>query len=337
MTNNSTTVKKNRLKSPRLAIVVPCLNEAETLPHSHPELSHLLTQMASDGLIDPDSFILYVDDGSSDSTWAVVENLANQNTNVKALKLAVNAGHQLALMAGLHASADLCDATVSIDADLQDNPEAIPQMLDLYLNGHDVVFGVRRHRSDKPFKRFTAEGFYRLRQSLGVSTVREHADFRLMSARAVKELCRYGETNLFLRGIVPMIGFRQGFVYYDRRPRIYGKSKYPLSKMLNFAADGITSFSVRPARMILWSGILFMVIALAIFIYSLIRYFTDHTIAGWTSTILSIWFCSGMLLLALGILGEYLAKVYMEVKRRPRWHIEESIGLNKQQSLHPDN
>lgn len=314
--------------APLLALVVPCLDEAEALPETQRVLMHTLDSLVSAGLAREGSFVLYVDDGSSDSTWRLIEEFAGVwPGRVRGLRLAANAGHQHALMAGLDEVAGVCDAAVSLDADLQDSPEAIADMLRLYAKGYEIVYGVRRRRkSDNVFKVLTAKAFYRLRRSLGVSTVCDHADFRLLSAKALKALGRFEETNLFLRGIVPMLGMTQGRVYYDRPPRRHGKSKYPLARMLNFAADGITSFSVRPARMILGCGLAFMAIAAVILVYVLIRYFTDHTIAGWTSIILSIWFCTGVLLLALGVVGEYLAKVYMEVKRRPRWQPDSRTG-----------
>ncbi len=312
--------------TPTLAVVVPCYNEEASLPETHRTLSGLLDRLTADGLIAGSSHILYVDDGSTDSTWKLIAGFAAGSGNAAGLRLAANTGHQHALMAGLEETAPFCDAAVTIDADLQDDPEAIRDMIMRYREGDDVVYGVRRHREDTPFKLLTAKGFYRLRDALGVKTVYNHADFRLLSSRAVGELLRYDEANLFIRGIVPMLGFSQSKVFYDRTPRRHGESKYPVGKMLNFAADGITSFSARPARMILGCGLIFTLIALAILTYVLIRYFSGHTIAGWTSIILSIWFCTGIILLALGVVGEYLAKVYMEVKRRPRWHIMERTG-----------
>lgn len=313
---------------PRLAVVVPCLNEQEALPHTASELQSVLSSLKADGLIDAYSFVLYVDDGSTDATWPIISALsAKSSGEVCGLRLAANAGHQHAIMAGLRALPDDCDAAVTIDADLQDDPAAIRSMITCYLGGADVVYGVRRRRGDSRFKRSSAHAFYGLRHSLGVPTVPDHADYRLLSQSALRELALYDETNLFLRGIVPMLGLNQQKVYYDRARRVAGHSKYPLRRMLNFAADGITSFSARPARMILWLGIIFMLISLAILIYVLIRYFNGHTIAGWTSTILSIWFCTALLLMAIGILGEYIAKVYIEVKHRPHVHIRERLGI----------
>lgn len=318
---------------PCLAVVVPCLNEQEALPHTSRELDDMLRSLRADGMIAADNFILYVDDGSTDATWLMIEDLARASAaatdriRVGGLRLSANAGHQHALMAGLRALPPECDAAITIDADLQDDPAAIRSMVTCYLQGADIVYGVRRRRGDSRFKRITARAFYRLRRSLGVPTVADHADFRLLSRRALDALCRYDETNLFLRGIVPMLGLEQQSVYYDRRRRVAGHSKYPLRRMLNFAADGITSFSARPARLILWLGLAFMVVALAILIYVLIRHFNGHTLAGWTSTILSIWFCTAVLLMTIGILGEYVAKIYIEVKHRPHFHVRDRINL----------
>ena len=313
---------------PVIAIVVPCYNEEAALPISVARLLGLLDRMSADGLVSPDSYILCSNDGSRDDTWGVIERLHADDKRLKGISLAHNRGHQYALLAGLMAVKDLCDAAVSIDADLQDDVEAIDEMTERYRSGFDVVYGVRRHRKeDGVFKRTTAKGFYRLRNALGMRTVNNHADYRLLSAAALKGLCRYRETNLFLRGIVPMLGLRQTQVFYDRKPRVFGRSKYPVGKMLNFAADGITSFSVRPARMILSCGLVFVLISLGILTYVLVRHFTGHTIPGWASIILSIWFCTGVLLLALGIIGEYLGKVYMEVKRRPRWQEERRLNI----------
>lgn len=314
--------------TPRLAIVVPCLDEEEVLPLTHRTLALLLAEMTAEGIAAPGSFILYVDDGSSDSTWQIISALSdNSEIPTRGIKLASNAGHQNALMAGLQSVAGSCDAAISIDADLQDDPQAIREMTRAYLSGYEIVCGVRRARHENRAKRLSARIFYRLRSRLGVKTIDDHADFRLLSAKALRLLNQYSETNLYLRGIIPLLGLRQSTVSYDRTPRLLGHSKYPLGKMLNFAADGITSFTPRPARLILLSGLIFMIIALAILIYVLIRYFSGHTIAGWTSIILSVWLCTGILLLALGILGEYIAKIYMEVKRRPRWLEESRCGF----------
>lgn len=312
--------------SPRLAVVVPCYNEQEALPDTHVRLRSLIVRMCDEGLIAPDSYILYVNDGSRDATWTMIKSLCDSEPHVAGLGLAANAGHQRALMAGLECAVDRCDVSVSIDADLQDDIEAIPKMIKLYRDGADIVYGVRECRdSDTRFKRTTAQAFYRLMHSLGVKSVYNHADFRLMSARAMRELCRYHEVNLFLRGIVPLLGFKQECVYYTRHERTAGESKYPLAKMLNFAVDGITSFSIKPVRLIFILGLLFMVIAFGILVYALFHYMRHDVVPGWTSIILSIWFCTSVLLMCMGVLGEYVGKMYAEVKHRPRSHIDTYI------------
>lgn len=315
---------------PVLAIVVPCYNEQEVFEASNRSLIGILRRMETEGIISSRSFITYVDDGSSDSTWSLIEQAAGNSAGiVRGVKLGHNAGHQNALIAGLETVAEKCDITVTIDADLQDDIEAIPSMVKKFLEGNEIVYGVRQSReSDSWFKRNSALSFYRLMKSLGVESVHNHADFRLMSARAVKELLRYKEDNIFLRGVVPRIGLKHDEVAYDRAPRQAGESKYPLKKMMNFAVMGITSFSIRPVRMVFSLGVIFVLVASAIFIYSLYRYFTHEVIEGWTSLMLSIWFCTGILLLALGIIGEYIGKIFIEVKNRPRYVIEKTCAFN---------
>lgn len=309
--------------APRIAIVVPCYNEQEVLPLSNDILTNLLSRMIADVTAASDSYILYVDDGSRDRTWNLIEEFAAEDTHVEGLKLAANVGHQNALIAGLETVANHCDAAISIDADLQDDIEAIPQMVSKFREGYEIVYGVRNSReSDTWFKRESAQGFYRVMKRLGVKSVYNHADFRLMSAAAITDFLQYDERNIFIRGIVPGLGRTQTSVYYDRKPRMAGESKYPLKKMVNFAVDGITSFSVRPVRMVFFLGIGFLLVALGIFIYVMIRYFNGETIEGWTSLMLSIWFCTGMILLSLGVIGEYIGKIYTEVKHRPRYAIE---------------
>lgn len=314
------------MSAPRLAIVVPCYNEQPVFRSTERHLRHLLERMVGDGLIDRDSFVLYVDDGSRDGTWALIEEAAREHPSLdRGVKLAHNAGHQNALLAGLQSVADSADITVTIDADLQDDTEAIPKMVEAYLRGDEIVYGVRESReTDSWFKRNSAKAFYRTMTRLGVESIDNHADFRLMSARAVRELLRYKEDNIFLRGIVPRIGLQYSIVRYARKEREAGQTKYPLKKMLNFAAQGITSFSIRPVRMVFTLGIIFLLIACCIFVYTLCRYFKGDVIEGWTSLMLSIWFCTGVLLLGLGIIGEYVGKIFMEVKNRPRFVIEKT-------------
>lgn len=314
-------------QQPTLAIIVPCYNEQEVLESSDARLRGILGQMISDGLVAPDSFVMYVNDGSRDGTWHIIETLCNLYDNVAGLNLAGNVGHQRALMAGLVKGVEVCDISVSIDADLQDDIEVIPQMVREYLDGADIVYGVRSSRaSDTWFKRTTAQGFYRLMQWLGVRTVYNHADFRLMSRRAMAQLARHGEANLFIRGIVPTLGYRQAQVTYARKPRMAGESKYPLGKMINFAVDGITSFSTKPVRLIFWLGVAFMATAFAILLYVMAQYLKHDTVPGWSSVILSIWFCSSVLLISMGIMGEYIGKIYSEVKGRPRYNLERYVA-----------
>lgn len=313
-----------------LAIVVPCFNEQEVLPASDLRLRALLEGMMADGAVAPGSFILYVDDGSTDSTWILIEDFAAAYPGmVRGLKLGHNSGHQNALIAGIEAACTRADAVVTVDADLQDDINVIPEMLGFYRQGAEIVFGVRRSReSDTAFKRKSAQFFYNLMRKLDVESIGNHADFRLMSARACRELLRYREANPYLRGIVPSLGLSQASVYYDRQHRPAGETKYPLRKMVNFALEGITSFSIKPVRFVFMLGLAFLFIAIFILIYSLIRYFNHATIPGWTSLMLSVWFCTGVLLLALGIIGEYIGKIFIEVKRRPRYIVEKECGLD---------
>lgn len=317
--------KVDREKAPVLALIVPCYNEQEVIADTDRELHELLREMESAGEISPASRIIYVDDGSRDGTWASLRRLRSASpSTIALLRLAHNAGHQNALLAGLEEALRWADVTVTIDADLQDDPQAIRGMLARWREGADVVYGVRASReTDTWFKRNTALGFYRTMRIMGADTVFNHADFRLMTARAVRELMRYGENNLFLRGIVPRIGYKQDTVSYDRRPRMAGETKYPLRKMVNLAVEGITSFSVRPVRMVFWIGMLFTLVATGILVYVLIRHFQRHTIEGWTSLMISIWFCTGVILMALGIIGEYVGKIYIEAKHRPRYTVSD--------------
>ena len=309
---------------PVLAIVVPCYNEEEVFASSEGQLRSLLGRMKEEGLVGSESRILYVDDGSKDSTWSLIESaVGEQPEAVSGLKLAHNVGHQNALLAGLEAALSFADVTVSIDADLQDDINAIPQMISKFLQGNEIVYGIRNSReSDSWFKRNSALSFYKMMNRLGVESVYNHADFRLMSARAARELLKYKETNIFLRGVVPHIGLKQDKVLYDRKPRQAGESKYPLRKMVNFAVEGITSYSIKPVRFVFFIGLIFIIIALAISIYTLCRYLKNDTIEGWTSLMLSIWFCTGVLLISIGIIGEYVGKIFLEVKERPRYVVE---------------
>lgn len=313
---------------PVLCVVVPCLNEEDALPISHQCLAAVLSSLKTKGRISADSYILYVDDGSTDSTWEVITAMAARcPSDVGGLRLSANAGHQNALVAGMEAVAVDADIVVTIDADLQDDPGAIGAMVEEYMKGYDIVYGVRADRSsDSHAKRGLAQTHYRLMEALGARTVYNHSDYRLMSRRAIESLCSYEERNLYLRGIVPMLGFAQSKVYFTRARRVAGKTKYPLGRMFNFAADGITSFSVRPVRMVFITGIIFLLVAFTMLVYVLIRYLSGHTIEGWSSLMVSVWLCSGVLLMALGVTGEYIGKIYTEVKHRPRYHLEQSVG-----------
>ncbi|MBR4388332.1 MAG: glycosyltransferase family 2 protein [Prevotella sp.] len=312
---------------PKLIIVVPCYNEEEVLPLTNQRMTEILNNMVNGSLIDVNSNVLYVDDGSRDKTWTIIENYHADNNHVKGVKLAGNSGHQNALMAGLYTAVEMgADITVTIDADLQDDVSVIPQMVESYLQGNDIVYGVRKERkTDSWFKRNTALAFYKMMKMLGVRSVYNHADFRLMSRRAVEQLMDYRERNLFLRGIVPLIGYKTEQVFYDRSERKAGESKYPLSKMVNFAIDGITSFSVKPVRLIFTLGLVFLFIALLISMWVIWSLIAHQTVAGWASLMLSIWFVGGCILIGLGIVGEYIGKIYIEVKDRPRYNIEKTL------------
>lgn len=308
----------------RLAIVIPCFNEQEVLQETTNRLVALLDGLYNERLIE-DAGIFYVDDGSKDKTWSLVELFHKDNPCVHGVKLSHNCGHQNAVWAGLEYVYHDYDAVISIDADLQDDVNAIRDMVIAYKDGNEVVYGVRKERkTDTYFKRVTALMFYKMMLAMGVDIVYNHADFRLMSSRVVESLMEYPERNLFLRGIVPMIGFKHCNVYYDRSERFAGESKYPLSKMLNFAIDGITSFSVKPLRLITSLGFVMCIISICSGIWALVEYFMGQTIHGWTSLLLSVWFIGGVQLLCVGVLGEYIGKIYKEVKRRPRYFIEKN-------------
>lgn len=309
-----------------IILTVPCYNEEEVLPETFQRLSTLLEQMIQQGLVDDSSRILFVNDGSRDRTWELIRQFYNKSPYVCGVNLAGNVGHQNALMAGLEVAKEKGNMIVSIDADLQDDIQVIPEMVRKYREGNDIVYGVRRERkTDSFFKRTTAQGFYKLMSRLGVKSIYNHADFRLMSRRAVEQLCRYRERNLYLRGIVPQLGYQTACVYYDRNKRTAGESKYPLKKMMGLAIDGITSFSVKPVRMLVTMGVFLLVIAMAILVYVLCALIAGKAVSGWSSIMLSIWFIGGCLLIGLGIVGEYVGKIYLEVKERPRYNIEEIL------------
>lgn len=320
----------------KLGIVVPCYNEQEVLELTHTRLKEFLDNMVRKEKITKDSIILLVDDGSSDSTWSIISRLCSEDTYVRGLKLAKNSGHQNALLAGLMSIKEYVDVAVSIDADLQDDVEVMEQMIDKFASGSDIVYGVRNNRdTDSFFKRTTAVAFYKLMRWLGVNSVFNHADYRLMSKRALYQLENYKERNLFLRGIVTLIGYKTEVVYYKRSKRAAGESKYPLKKMISFAIDGITSFSIKPLVYISIIGFLCVLASIAAIIYIIHGAMSGTLEPGWPSLIVSVWFLGGVQLLSLGVVGIYVGKTYIEVKERPRYNIEENTlakGLNSDET-----
>lgn len=311
-----------------LYIVVPCYKEQEVLPETGKRLREKVLALRAQGKISEKSRVMFVNDGSSDDTWPIIRRLHEQEPDIfSGVNLSRNRGHQNALLAGLLTAANYADMIISMDADLQDDINAVDAMVDHYHEGYEVVYGVRSKRdTDTFFKRFTAEGFYKVMKALGVDIVFNHADYRLMSRRAVEGLAQFGEVNLFLRGIVPQIGYRWTTVTYERAERFAGESKYPLKKMLAFAADGITSFSVKPIRMVFSLGVVVFLVSLVMLLYALIAKLTGHTSAGWTSLMGSIWLIGGIQLLSLGVVGEYVGKIYKEAKHRPRFIIESVLN-----------
>lgn len=307
--------------------VIPCYNEQEVLPITAEQLRIKYDQLLQSGLIAESSRILLVDDGSKDRTWQIISQLHQADRRFQGVKLSRNRGHQNALLAGLMTARSFCDAAISLDADLQDDINAMDAMLQKLQDGCDIVYGVRSDReTDTVFKRCTAQGYYKFMSGMGGELVYNHADYRLMSRRALDGLAEFGEVNLFLRGIVPMIGYRSDIVTYARKERPAGKSKYPLKKMLAFAWEGLTSLSIRPIRMITILGTLIFLVSIGMLIYSVIRHAMGATITGWTSLAVSIWAIGGLQLLAIGIIGEYIGKVYLETKSRPKYIIESYLG-----------
>lgn len=322
----------------KLYMVIPCYNEEEVLEETTRRLEEKYAALTDSGKISEDSRILYVNDGSKDGTWPLIEKLHRENPHVSGLNLSRNRGHQNAVLAGLMYAKDHCDAAISMDADLQDDINAIDEMLDKFAEGKDVVYGVRSSRKkDSFFKKFTAEAFYKIMLWMGVDIVFNHADYRLMSRRVLEQLGNYKEVNLFLRGIIPLIGYPSANVYYERSERFAGESKYPLKKMLSFAFDGITSFSIKPIRFILSLGLIIFLVSVGILIYSLIRHFIGATVLGWSSLMVSIWALGGLQLLAIGIIGEYIGKMYLETKGRPRFAIQDILDdTDGKQSCMPE-
>lgn len=314
------------LKCKTIYMVVPCYNEEEVLDETTRQLTEKLHCLIKEGKISEKSRILYVNDGSKDQTWAVISRLHEEYDIVSGVNLSRNRGHQNAVLAGLMYAKEHCDAAISMDADLQDDINAIDEMVTKFNQGIDVVYGVRSSRKkDTFFKKFTAEGFYKIMKWMGVDIVFNHADYRLMSKRVLMQLENYKEVNLFLRGMVPLIGYPSDNVYYERQERFAGESKYPLKKMLSFAFDGITSFSVKPIRFILSLGMIIFFVSIGILIYSIVRHFLGGTVLGWSSLMVSIWALGGLQLLAIGIVGEYIGKMYLETKGRPRFAIQDIL------------
>ncbi|MEE8671064.1 MAG: glycosyltransferase family 2 protein [Heyndrickxia coagulans] len=319
---------------PKLTIVVPCYNEEAVLHETMKQLSEVLESLIQSKLIAKDSTLLFVDDGSRDKTWQIIESASARHPFVKGIKLSRNAGHQNALLAGLTVASEHSDCVISIDADLQDDIRAIRDFMEKYWQGYDIVYGVRDSReTDTWFKRTSAEGFYWLMGKMGIQLVPNHADFRLMSKRTLEELLKYKEANLFLRGIIPLLGFPSTKVYYDRKERMAGESKYPLKKMLAFALDGITSFSITPVRFVTALGFVTFILSAFVGLYALIEELAGHTVSGWASLIISIWLLGGLELMAVGLIGEYIGKIFKEVKRRPRYTIETNLYKNEKSSF----
>lgn len=314
-----------------LAIVVPCYNEEAVIDETTSRLIAVIAREVEAGLVSAESYILFVNDGSIDKTWEIISNHHMEDKRIHGVSLAGNVGHQNALIAGLTIAKETADIIVTIDADLQDDVDAIDRMIEEYRKGADIVYGVRNSRqTDSWLKRSTAKVFYGMMRSLGTKTVYNHADFRLMSHRAVEQLCLFRERNLFLRGMVPLIGFKTAEVGYSRGKRFVGETKYSFGKMIHFAVDGVTSFSVAPVRLIFYLGLIFILIAILILVYVLVVYISGKTAPGWTSLILSVWFCSGCVLVGIGVIGEYIGKIYLEVKDRPRYCIESILGEEKE-------
>lgn len=310
-----------------LYLVIPCYNEEEVLPETSARLKVKINELIDKGKIDQKSRIIFVNDGSTDRTWDIIGKFHEKDKLFGGINLSRNRGHQNALLAGLMTVKDHADMVISMDADLQDDINAIDKMVDKYLGGVDIVYGVRSSRQTDSFlKKTTAESFYKIMNAMGANTVFNHADYRLMSKRALEGLSQYGEVNLFLRGIVPMIGYPTDVVYYERGERFAGESKYPLGKMLSFATEGITSFSTKPIRMITMLGFFIFLVSIGMLIYSLIRHFMGATIVGWTTLMVSLWAIGGLILLSLGVVGEYIGKIYLETKARPRYLIEQFLN-----------
>lgn len=318
------------LKEPILYIVIPCYNEKEVLVETTKRLNLKLKNLINKNIISKLSKVMYVNDGSTDNTWDLIASISSENDLFTGISLTRNVGHQNALLAGLMAAKEKADFVISMDADLQDDINAIDEMITKYLDGNEIVYGVRNSRKkDSLFKKTSALCFYRVMKLLGVDIVYNHADYRLTSRRVLENLASYHEVNLFLRGIFPLIGYKSAIVYYNRGERFAGKSKYPLRKMLNFAWEGITSFSIKPLRLICISGFIILIVSILIMLYSLIRKMGGNTVDGWTFLSISIWFIGGLQMISIGIIGEYIGKMYYETKKRPRYIIQDNLEEQK--------
>lgn len=312
------------MEKPVLYIVIPCYNEESVLPITAPMFRSKIEKLQESGQISSASRVLFVNDGSKDRTWEIIQTLSSENTIYAGLSLSRNRGHQNALLAGLMEAKDLCDITISIDCDGQDDIEVMDQMVNEYLNGAEIVYGVRSKRdTDTFFKRFTAESYYKLLNRLGGEIIYNHADYRLVSSRVLKEFANFKEVNIFLRGMFPLVGFKSTCVYYNRQERLAGESHYPPSKMLALAFDGITSLSIRPIRFITGMGVFFSMVSIALIIYVLVSFFSGNTVPGWSSSLISVCLIGGIQLISLGVIGEYVGKIYLETKQRPRFIVEE--------------
>ncbi len=310
----------------KLYLIIPCYNEEEVLPETKKRLKKKMDELIQKKKISSKSKVIFVNDGSRDKTWELIKTFHEEDSLFGGINLTRNKGHQNALLAGLMTVKEDCDIAISLDADLQDDIEAIEKMVDSYHEGYDIVYGVRSSRKkDTFFKRNTALAFYKLMNAMGVETIYNHADYRLMSKRTLEGLSKFKEVNLFLRGLVPLIGYKTTTVEYERNERFAGESKYPLKKMLNFAFDGITSFSIKPIRMITMLGFLIFLVSIIMLIYTLVRYMTGATVIGWSSVMISVWALGGLQLLGIGVIGEYIGKVYLETKNRPRYLIDEYL------------
>lgn len=315
----------------KLYIVIPCYNEEAVLSETAARLREKLHTLITDKIISSDSRVILVDDGSTDQTWNLITEIHYSDKMFSGCKLSRNQGHQNALLSGLDCARGKCDAVISMDADLQDDINVIDEFVKKYEEGNEIVYGVRSSRKkDSFFKNKSAKAFYKIMSMMGAEVVSNHADYRLLGSRALEGLFEFNEVNLFLRGIVPLVGYRSAKVYYERKERFAGESKYPLKKMISFALDGITSFSIKPIKLISSIGLIFVIVSGVMLLYSLISYFTGHSVSGWASLITSIWAIGGLQLLAIGIIGEYIGKVFLETKRRPRYIIEEILDDNNE-------